>query len=283
MPQLEAVLLARYDRACDRAAAQIIAAYSTSFTAATRLLRGQVKHDIRNLYAMVRIADELVDGAGAEAAQDPAAQDPAALLDAYEQQVLAAPGRRLHTDPILHSYARTARRCGFNPEHVKAFFRSMRTDLTAQTFAPAELEEYIYGSAEVIGLMCLDVFLADQPTPANRADLERAARRLGAGFQKINFLRDAHFDHTHLGRSYLEGTSRAELLDDARADLAHARTRIGDLPVQARIGVAAATDLYDALIQELQTSDQPRPRVSNVRKMKVVASSISKQLLGSKK
>lgn len=278
MPQPKAVLLDRYDRACDRAAAQIIAAYSTSFTAATRLLRGEIKRDIRNLYAMVRIADELVDGAGAEAEQDPSA-----LLDTYEQQVLAAPSHRLHTDPILHAYARTARRCQFNPEHVKAFFRSMRTDLTTRTFTQAELEEYIYGSAEVIGLMCLDVFLADEPSTHHRADLEHAARRLGAGFQKINFLRDANFDHTHLGRSYLAGTTRTALLDDARADLAYARTRIGDLPLQARLGVAAATDLYDALVEELETSDNSRPRVSNVRKVKVVASSLRKQLLGSKK
>ena len=137
-------MLTRYDQAASRAAAQVMGQYSTSFSLATRLLRGRVRADIRHLYAVVRIADELVDGAAAQAHTDPAA-----ALDAYEKTILAAPQRRLHTDPIVHAYAITARRCGFHREYLAAFFNSMRADLTQREYSPSELQDYIYGSAAV--------------------------------------------------------------------------------------------------------------------------------------
>ena len=129
-------MLTRYDQAASRAAAQVMGQYSTSFSLATRLLRGRVRADIRHLYAVVRIADELVDGAAAQAHTDPAA-----ALDAYEQTILAAPQQRLHTDPVVHAYAITARRCGFHREHLVAFFSSMRADLTQHEYSPSELQD----------------------------------------------------------------------------------------------------------------------------------------------
>ena len=118
------------------------------------------------------------------------------------------PGRaaqRLHTDPIVHAYAITARRCGFQREHLVAFFSSMRADLTQREYSPSELQDYIYGSAEAIGLLCLQIFLAEENvSPADRAAMERGARALGSAFQKINFLRDLREDSSTLGRTYFQ-------------------------------------------------------------------------------
>ena len=131
--------LSRYDAMADRAAAQVIAQYSTSFSLATKALAPQMRRDITNFYAVVRIADEIVDGTASQAYEDPAT-----LLDAYEEQVLHAPHHRFHTDPVLHAWANTSRRCGFDDAHIRAFFHSMHADLHKHAFSAEELETYIY-------------------------------------------------------------------------------------------------------------------------------------------
>ena len=230
--------LARYDAAASRAACQIIAAYSTSFSMAARLLRGQMRRDICHLYAMVRTADEMVDGA--------AEGDIGKLLSEYEEAVVAAPGTRFHADPVLHAYAMTARRCGFREEHVRAFFASMRADLERSACDAASLDRYIYGSAEVVGLLCLDVFFAGNAP----AELEEGARRLGAAFQKVNFLRDCGYDAAALGRTYyanVDEAAKARLVAEIEADLAAARATFPALPLAARAGVMAAASLFAEL------------------------------------
>lgn len=248
-------MLTRYDQAASRAAAQVMGQYSTSFSLATRLLRGRVREDIRHLYAVVRIADELVDGTA-----DQACIDAAAALDAYEAAILAAPEKRLHTDPVVHSYAITARRCGFQREHLVAFFDSMRADLNQREYSAAELAEYIYGSAEVIGLLCVQVFLAEETvSSADRTTMDRGARHLGAAFQKINFLRDLGEDSSVLGRTYfpqaaggeLSEPAKSALIADIRHDLAAAEESINLLPLSARFGVRAAADIFAELTNRL--------------------------------
>lgn len=248
-------MLTRYDQAASRAAAQVMGQYSTSFTLATRLLRGRVREDIRHLYAVVRIADELVDGTAHQASIDAAA-----ALDAYEAAILAAPEKRLHTDPVVHSYAITARRCGFQREHLVAFFDSMRSDLSQREYSAAELAEYIYGSAEVIGLLCVQVFLAEEAVcAADRAAMDRGARYLGSAFQKINFLRDLGEDSSVLGRAYfpqaaggvLSEAAKSALIADIRHDLAAAEESINLLPLSARFGVRAAADIFAELTNRL--------------------------------
>lgn len=248
-------MLTRYDQAASRAAAQVMGQYSTSFTLATRLLRGRVREDIRHLYAVVRIADELVDGTAHQASIDAAA-----ALDAYEAAILAAPEKRLHTDPVVHSYAITARRCGFQRQHLVAFFDSMRADLSQREYSAAELAEYIYGSAEVIGLLCVQVFLAEETvSAADRATMNRGARHLGAAFQKINFLRDLGEDSSVLGRAYfpqaaggeLSEAAKSALIADIRHDLAAAEESINLLPLSARFGVRAAADIFAELTNRL--------------------------------
>ncbi|WKS56541.1 phytoene/squalene synthase family protein [Corynebacterium accolens] len=248
-------MLTRYDQAASRAAAQVMGQYSTSFSLATRLLRGRVREDIRHLYAVVRIADELVDGTAHQARIDAAA-----ALDAYEAAILAAPEKRLHTDPVVHSYAITARRCGFQREHLVAFFDSMRADLNQREYSAAELAEYIYGSAEVIGLLCVQVFLAEETvSAADRAAMDRGARHLGSAFQKINFLRDLGEDSSVLGRAYfpqaaggvLSEAAKSALIAEIRRELAAAEEAINLLPLSARVGVRAAADIFAELTNRL--------------------------------
>lgn len=283
-----AEFLDRYDRAAVHAAHQVILSYSTSFSLATRLLEKQVRTDIRNLYAMVRIADEIVDGAAEAAGLN--RDEVSSALDDYEQAVLAAPGQRFHVDPVLHAYALSARRCGFNPEHVVAFFSSMRRDLNQDSHDARSFEDYVYGSAEVIGLLCLSAFLVDHPvTEAEHARLEGGARSLGAAFQKINFLRDLEEDSGALGRTYFPGLGqegltekhKQELVVDIRTDLADARAVMPLLPVSARVGVLAATELFAELtdrIEKLPAAELSLRRVSVPRAAKatILAKAVAK-------
>ncbi|NLA55959.1 MAG: phytoene/squalene synthase family protein [Corynebacterium humireducens] len=245
--------LRRFDRMAHRAAREVIGSYSTSFSLAAKLLAPGIRRDVQNIYAMVRVADEIVDGPAAEAGASPSA-----LLDAYEQAVLASLTGRFSVDPVVHAFGLTARRCGIPAEHVTAFFRSMRADLTETSHTPESLEAYIYGSAEVVGLMCLAAFLVDHPvTPEERARLEHGARALGSAFQKINFLRDLAEDSRDLGRSYLGDLSddtKPAFIAGIREELAAARDVLPLLPGQARVGVLAATDLFSELTDLLDAA-----------------------------
>lgn len=252
-----------FDQAAHHAARQVIARYSSSFSLASRLLAEPARTDIRNLYAVVRIADEIVDGAASPT-------EAPSLLDDYEHQIRAAHQHRFHTDPVIHAFAVTARRCNFRDEHLEAFFASMRRDLDPTPHDRASFDQYVYGSAEVIGLLCLDVFLAGQPR-ADRLALDRAARRLGAAFQKINFLRDRDED-AERGRSYLVG----DLLPEVRADLAAARQAIPLLPLSARAGVLAATDLFEELTDLLERPHTGRVSVPRRRKLAITARAAAK-------
>lgn len=231
-----------------RAARQVIATYSTSFGIASALLPRAMRHDIAHLYAVVRIADEIVDGAAP-------AETASVQLEAYEEAVCAAPARPFHTDPILHAYAATARHCGFAEEHLRAFFASMRADLTPREYTPEELTQYIYGSAEVIGLLCLAIFFADEPNCYDREYLENGARHLGAGFQKVNFLRDLREDTEKLGRAYYPATltveEKAGIVASIRKDFTIAEPTVRLLPRGARVAVTAAYGIYSRLTEQL--------------------------------
>lgn len=277
-----------YTACATAAAATVIGSYSTSFSFATKLLDRRLREDITNLYAVVRIADELVDGAGTAAGLS--TQEIGEALDAYEEAVIAAPAVRFHTDPVLHAYAGTARRCGFKEEHMRAFFASMRSDIERGECActPEELATYIYGSAEVIGLMCLDAFLADTPVdPQQRATMESGARTLGAAFQKINFLRDLKEDSFTLSRCYFQGdfdaAAKDRILADIRTDLANAEEGMQLLPGSSRYGVAAATALFGQLADQLDAMSpeeilQQRAHVALPTKVKVMGRSFLRQL-----
>lgn len=253
--------LSLYDATADKAASAVIKQYSSSFHIATCLYPKPIRRDIRNLYAVVRIADEIVDGtlhkANSLAGNTHCMSN---ALASYEQTILNAPDKRFHTDPIVHAYANTARRCRFPEEHMQAFFRSMRMDLSTTSFADTELQEYIYGSAEVIGLLCLDIFYADTPRPdsATWSRIQEGAQRLGAGLQKINFLRDYTEDTTVRRRDYyprLSAPSAEEafnsILAEARSDLLAGARTIKLLPRKVQPAVAAASEIYLELAGKL--------------------------------
>lgn len=272
-----------YDRAAQDSAAVVIRRYSTSFGWAARLLAPHVRQHVRNIYALVRVADEVVDGPFSE-------DDRAAALEALEREVHHAIVTGCSTNLVVHAFALTARRAGLDHDLIDPFFASMRADLDTAAHDPASFDAYVYGSAEVVGLMCLRTFLLDVPS-SRREDawsrLARGARRLGAAFQKVNFLRDLAADYDELGRSYFPGVAvedltdahRDALLDDIDADLAAAAAVVPLLPGSSRRAVRAAHDLFAELSRVLRTTPaaelrERRVRVSGPRKIRVLAGAL---------
>lgn len=253
--------LALYTRAAHAGAATIIREYSTSFGMATRLLGAEVRPRVEDVYSLVRVADEIVDGAAAEAGLTVA--DQRELLDALEADTERAMRTGYSANVVVHSFAATARSAGFGTELTRPFFASMRRDLSPVDFSADELREYIYGSAEVIGLMCLAAFLSGRSVPVEtRRRLEDGARRLGAAFQKINFLRDLAVDYTELGRSYFPGIDPARLTErqklalvvDIDCDLGAAADVIPELPDSCRRAVLAAHGLFAELSDRIRST-----------------------------
>ncbi|QIG40319.1 squalene/phytoene synthase family protein [Microbacterium sp. 4R-513] len=257
----EATGLALYDRTARDAAAAVIAAYSTSFGLASRMLGPRVRPHVRNVYALARIADEIVDGPASAAGLD--AETERRILDDLESETLAAIGRGFSSNLVVHAFGQTARECGIGEDLVRPFFTSMRTDLTTAQHDGASHDAYVYGSAEVIGLMCLQAFVnAGETTPREPApELVDGARRLGAAFQDVNFLRDADHDAGELGRDYLGSASREEVLARIEADLGAAAAVIPLLPTDCRRAVTAAHDLFAALAVRLRREPEPQKRV----------------------
>lgn len=250
--------LALYTSAARTSSARVISMYSTSFGLASRLLTRRVRAGIADVYALVRVADEIVDGPAKEAGMD--AAETRAVLDALEAETLAAMRRGFSANLVVHAFAATARDAGIPPELVVEFFESMRTDLDPPAvFDEIAYRRYIHGSAEVVGSMCLRVFMLERPGLKISEDMEEGARRLGAAFQKVNFLRDLAEDRDRLGRVYLPGIAGHEFGDahkdvvvaEIAADLAAARPAITALPPRARKATSAAAGLFAQLNDRL--------------------------------
>ncbi|MFC0680404.1 phytoene/squalene synthase family protein [Lysobacter korlensis] len=275
--------LALYTRVAERSASTVIAGYSTSFRAASRLLAGDVRQHVENIYALVRIADEIVDGAAEDARLD--RETAAQALDELERDTATAIERGYSANLVLHAFAGTARQAGFGTELTAPFYASMRMDLTRAEHDAESFERYVYGSAEVVGLMCLRVFERGRPAdPARTARLEEGARRLGAAFQKVNFLRDLAADFEALGRSYFPGVDVARfteadkhrILDDIDADLHASAATIPELPASARRAVALAQGVFTELAERIRRTpaDQllrSRVRVPDPVKLRIAA------------
>ena len=272
-----------YDRVAEETASVVIRRYSTSFGLAARLLGSVVRRHVENIYALVRIADEIVDGGASESGVD--AETVARILDDLERDTDDAIAIGYSANPIVHAFARTARDTGFGRELTAPFFASMRADLTATEHDQASFDAYVYGSAEVVGLMCLKTFLVDVPvSEADASTLESGAQRLGAAFQKVNFLRDLSADFEQLGRSYFPGVNvdsfgeadKVRLLDDIDADLAVSASVIPMLPSSSRRAVALAQGLFAELSIRLRATPadrlvRTRVRVPNPVKFRIAA------------
>lgn len=247
-------------------------AYSSSFGLASRLFGKSIRPHIYNIYGLTRIADEIVDTyKGADAGK---------ILDELEQETYRAMNRHYSANPIVHAFQATARQFGIDKTLLQPFFASMRTDLTKRSFSQAEYQRYIHGSAEVVGLMCLRVFCNND---AQYAQLAQGARKLGAAYQKVNFLRDLAADHNDLKRCYFpdltydsfDEAAKQAIIADIRADFAVAAPTINELPTGAKRAVRASYRYYQALLDKLATTPAAtiktrRIRISNARKLSLL-------------
>lgn len=258
--------LSLYTMAAQRAAREVIYSYSTSFGLATRLLGKNFQGHVENIYALVRVADEIVDGSAAQARELSKQVDPEQLLAEFEAETYRAMDTGYSTNLIIHAFAQTARAVGIAKDIVEPFFYSMRQDLTEKEHDQASFEKYVYGSAEVVGLMCLQVFMSeDKYTDDEKLRLTKGARALGSAFQKVNFLRDLAADFKRLGRSYFPGVdvnnfneeTKQRLVADIDKDLRLSAESLPLLPSSARRAVAAAQLLFTQLNRQIsKTSAQ---------------------------
>ncbi len=277
--------LTLYSIAAHRASKEVIYSYSTSFGMATRLLSKDVRHHVENIYALVRVADEIVDGSAAEAKAKGAELDPEAELNAFEQETYRAMQLGFSTNLIIHAFAVTAREVGISKDIVEPFFYSMRQDLTETEHDQKSFDTYVYGSAEVVGLMCLAAFVhGGSYTKDEKVALVKGARALGSAFQKVNFLRDLSADFKRLGRSYFPNVNvsnfdeetKARLVKDINADLAISAQSLPLLPMSARPAVTAAQLLFTELNSKIGNTEakkliETRISVGNFRKLWLLA------------
>ncbi len=284
--------LTLYSMAAHRASKEVIYSYSTSFGMATRLLSKAVRHHVENIYALVRVADEIVDGSAAEAKAQGAELDPEAELDAFEQETYRAIQLGFSTNLIIHAFAITAREVGISKDIVEPFFYSMRQDLTETEHDQASFDRYVYGSAEVVGLMCLAAFVhGGNYSKEQKVALVKGARALGSAFQKVNFLRDLSADFQRLGRSYFPNVNvsnfdeetKARLVADINADLAVSAQSLPMLPRSARPAVTAAQLLFTELNNKIGNTEaikliETRISVGNFKKLWLLV----KSFLGAK-
>jgi phytoene synthase len=258
-------------RRCSRLTTE---AYSTSFASAIKLLHYDLRQPIHNIYGFVRFADEIVDTFHAYNKQN--------LLAKFKQETYDAVDDGISLNPILNSFQETVNRYAIDLHLVEAFFKSMEMDLHTSAYDEQSYRDYIYGSAEVVGLMCLYVFCEGNRDLYKK--LEPNARSLGAAFQKVNFLRDVQADFTHLSRTYFPGIDfncfneecKRKIERDIAADFDHAYQGILALPWKARFGVYVAYKYYLSLfnkIKRVQPSKimQQRIRIPNYQKAMIIA------------
>lgn len=247
--------------------------YSTSFSSAIGLLHPELRQPIFNIYGFVRFADEIVD-----TFHD---FDKARLLTAFREETYAAIDRKLSLNPILNSFQKTVNQYNIDHHLIDAFFKSMEMDLSQKRYDCDGYKEYIYGSAETVGLMCLYVFCNGDA--GNYASLKEPARSLGAAFQKVNFLRDVQADFNGMNRVYFPGcdfrnfteTDKRKIEADIQQDFDNAYAGILQLPVKARFGVYVAYKYYLSLFRKIRKVQparifEQRIRIPNYLKAMII-------------
>lgn len=256
--------------------------YSTSFCSAIKLLHSDLRQPIFNIYGFVRFADEIVD-----TFHD---FDKQKLLLKFKQETYDSIDRKISLNPILHSFQRTVNEYNIDRHLIEAFFKSMEMDLNEKRYDVQGYEEYIYGSAEVVGLMCLYVFCEGDQQLYTK--LKAPARSLGAAFQKVNFLRDVKADYSGMDRVYFPGCDfnnftdfdKRKIEEDIQNDFQRAYDGILELPIKARFGVYVAYKYYLSLFRKIKRIQsarilQERIRIPNYRKaMIVVRAGVKNQL-----
>ena len=237
--------------------------YSTSFSSAIKLLHKDLRTPICNIYGFVRFADEIVDTFHGF--------DKALLFEEFKKATYDAIERGISLNPILHSFQMTVNQYGIDHALIDAFLYSMELDLGKHTYDRAGYETYIYGSAEVVGLMCLYIFC--DGNQAQYDALKPSAKSLGSAFQKVNFLRDVKADFEGLDRMYFPDCDFANFTmadklaieQDIQKDFDEAYAGILNLPIKARFGVYVAYKYYLSLFKKIQRLEPAHILESRVR------------------
>lgn len=256
--------------------------YSTSFSLATKLLSENIRKDIYNIYGFVRLADEIVDSFHN--------YNKEVLFNDFSVDLEKALLNKIHLNPILNSFQHTFHKYKIDKELVESFMKSMRMDLIKKKYSVEEYKEYIYGSADVVGLMCLKVFVQGDNSLYNK--LKNNAMKLGSAFQKVNFLRDLKADKEDLNRTYFPNTKfeklseseKNEIIIDIEDDFKKGLQGIKELPIEAKFGVFMAYRYYNQLLNKLKKTPATeiinrRIRVPNLKKLELLTRSYVKYQL----
>lgn len=258
--------------------------YSTSFSLGVRLLGKKIRKPVYAVYGFVRVADEIVDFF-----HD---QDKKSRMKEFEEDAFGAIEKRYSSNPILHSFQWAVNEYHIDHELIHAFLRSMRMDLcpNSKSYNPERYRKYIYGSAEVVGLMCLQIFTAEEK---NYEELVPPARKLGEAFQKVNFLRDIKSDLEERDRFYFpdidfnrfDNASKKLIEEDIQRDFDQALIGIKKLNRNSKLGVYLAYMYYQKLFDKIKKTDasmvlKKRYRISNFRKIMILSGCYLKVKLG---
>ena len=259
-----------FDEASFKCSKVVTQHYSTSFSLGIRLLDKSIRNAIFSIYGFVRFADEIVDTFHNHNKEE--------LLSNFEKSYYQAYDNEISLNPILHAFQLTVRNYNIDDELIHAFLKSMKCDLQKKEFDPQEIKEYIYGSADVVGLMCLRVFVNGDEN--KYVELKPYAMRLGSAFQKVNFLRDINNDINQLHRIYfpvlrnnkLTNEIKKQIIEEINEDYRIALQGIKRLPNSSKIGVFTAYLYYKKLTKKIEKTDaqkvlEKRIRISDFSKI----------------
>ena len=253
-----------YDSVSENCSKIVTHTYSTSFSLATKMLDSSIRNHIYNIYGFVRFADEIVDTFH----QYPKKE----LFDRFEENLNHSLRNKISLNPILNSFQMTVNKYNIDLDLIKAFMRSMRWDLYKKKYLnKKDYKTYIYGSADVVGLMCLKVFVKGDDKKYN--DLRENAMSLGSAFQKVNFLRDLKNDHNILKRSYFpnvdlnsfDENSKEKIIKEIENDFKKGLVGIFKLPSEAKFAVYTAYKYYFKLLIKLKNTPSTRIKSSRIR------------------
>jgi len=261
-----------YTRTCIECSALITKRYSTSFSLGILMLGKEIRNDIYSIYGFVRLADEIVDSY-----QD---KQPAVQLARLKEETMLAIKEGISFNPVLHAFQTTVNEYNIDHSYIDAFLFSMEMDLKDQNYTRELYETYIYGSAEVVGLMCLKVFcLGDE---SKFQSLVEPARKLGSAFQKVNFLRDIKSDFEDRKRIYFPGLDisrfskedKQEIEKEIAEEFRLAQIGIKNLPENSKKGVQLALNYYSDLLKKITASStkeilENRIRITNAHKIRL--------------
>ena len=266
-----------FDKVSADCSKNVTNSYSTSFSLATKMLSKSIRQDIYNIYGFVRFADEIVD-----TFHD---YDKKELLNRFIDELNFSLKNKISTNPILNSFQYTVNKYDIDFGLIDSFLKSMKMDLKKIKYnSEKEYKEYIYGSADVVGLMCLKVFVSGDEETYKK--LKPSAMALGSAFQKVNFLRDLNADFHDLNRTYFpnldfkdfDDQSKMLIMEDIENDFRKALKGIYELPNNSKFGVYAAYKYYKRLLTKLKRTSymkikNERVRVPNYQKVDVLARS----------